>query len=175
MSQKPDKFLPALYGGIIMGVLSGTPILSFVNALCCAGILLGGFMAVYFFKKQLTLEMDPMTNSDALKLGASAGLWGAMMSIILSGLFFLIFGNIAGEMVLRVLESSGALANMAPEARAQMENSMAQGGFSLGNIIGSFIICPLFGLLGGLIGYAVFRKKDGKDKPGNLSASAQSS
>ena len=175
MSQKPDKYMPALYGGIIMGVLSGTPILSFVNVLCCAGILLGGFIAVYFYKKQLTSEMDPLTNSDALKLGASAGLWGAILSIILGGLFFLLFGNITGEMVLRMLESSGALANMAPEARDQMENSMAQGGLSLGNIIGSFIICPLFGLLGGLIGYAVFRKREGKNKPGNLSSSAQPS
>jgi len=25
--------------------------------------------------------------------------------------------------------------------------------------VGNFIICPLFGLLGGLIGYAVFRQR----------------
>lgn len=160
MPQKPDKFLPALYGGIIMGVLSGVPILSFINVLCCAGILFGGFMAVYFYKKQLTSEMSPMTNSDALGLGAYAGVFGAMASIILSGLFYLAFGNITGDIVLRMLPAS-----FPPEARAQMENQMAQGGFSIASVISSFIISPLFGLLGGLIGYAVFRKKGDKNGP----------
>jgi hypothetical protein len=175
MPQKPDKFIPALYGGIIMGVLSAVPILNFVNCLCCAGTMLGGFMAVYFYKKQLTAEMDAMTNSDGLGLGAFAGLFGAIASTILGGLIFLIVGDIASEMVLRILNSSGVLNNMPPESRAQMEQQMAQRGFSIVSVVANFIICPLFGLLGGLIGYAVFRKKDGKNKPDNYASPVQPS
>lgn len=165
MPQKPDNFLPALYGGIIMGVLSGIPILNFVNCLCCAGIMLGGFMAVYFYKNQLTAEMDAMMSSDALKLGAFAGFFGALASSIIGGLVFLIIGNIGSEMILRILNSSGVLNNMPPEARAQMEQSMAQQGFSIIGVVANFIICPLFGLLGGLIGYAVFRKRGNANRP----------
>ena len=31
MPDKPGKLMPALYGGVIMGVISGIPILSIVN------------------------------------------------------------------------------------------------------------------------------------------------
>jgi hypothetical protein len=175
MPQKPDKFFPALYGGVIMGVLSAIPILNFVNCLCCAGILLGGFMAVYFYNKQLTTEMDAMTSSDALGLGALAGVFGAIASTILGGLIFLAFGNVAGEMILKMLQSSSVLNNMPPEARSQMENSMAQGGFSVLNVVFSFVFCVLFGLLGGLIGYAVFRKRDDKNRPNSVTGSVQPS
>ncbi len=162
MPQKPDKFLPALYGGIIMGVLSAVPILSFVNCLCCAGIMFGGFMAVSFYKNQLTPEMDPLASSDGMKLGAFAGLFGAIASAILGGLIFLLFGNVSNALVMRMLESTDLLNRMGPEARAQMEQSMAQQGFSILGVVAGFIICPLFGLLGGLIGYAVYRKKEEK-------------
>jgi hypothetical protein len=163
MLQKPDKFLPALYGGIIMGALTAIPILSLINCLCCAGIMLGGFMAVYFYKKQLTTEMDAMTSSDGLILGVLAGLFGAIVSSILAGLIFLVMGNVMGVMVSRMMDSSGFLANMPPDARARMEESMK--GFSISGVVGNFILCPLFGLLGGWIGYGVFRKKGEANKP----------
>jgi hypothetical protein len=175
MPQKPDKFLPALYGGIIMGVISGVPLLGIVNCLCCAGIMFGGFMAVYFYKKQLTAEMDAMTNSDAIGLGAFAGVFGAVVATILSGLFLLLLGNVAGQMIMRLMESSNILSNMPPEARAQMEQSMEQQGLSIVSVIANFVIHPLFGLLGGLIGYAVFRKRDDKNKPSSVTGSVQPS
>jgi len=43
MPEKPSILMPALFGGIITGVLSGIPFLNFINCLCCAGVLLGGF------------------------------------------------------------------------------------------------------------------------------------
>jgi hypothetical protein len=162
MPQKPDKFGPALYGGIIMGVLAAIPFLNFVNCLCCAGYLFGGFMSVYFYKKALTSEMEPLTSSDAMGLGAFAGLFGAVASSILAGLVFLAIGNIAGEMVLNILKSSSAFERMPPDAINQIEQSMAEQGFSIIGVVANFIICPLFGLLGGLIGYAVFRPRSEK-------------
>ena len=159
MPQKPDKFLPALYGGIIMGVISGVPLLGIVNCLCCAGIMFGGFMSVYFYKKQLTAEMDPMTSSDAMGLGAFSGIFGAIVAIILSGLFILLMGNVTGEIVKKILESTNALNNMPPEARDQMEQSLEQTGLSIISVVANFIMHILFGFLGGLIGYAVFKKK----------------
>ena len=45
MNPKPDKIIPALYGGIIMALVSTIPFVSFINCLCCAGIMLGGLLA----------------------------------------------------------------------------------------------------------------------------------
>ena len=163
MPQKPDKFVPAMYGGIIMGVLSATPFLSIVNCLCCAGIMFGGFMSVYFYKKALTDEMEVLTSADGMGLGAFSGLFGAVVSTILSGLFFLMFGNVVNQVIMDMMQSRGILDQMPPEARAQIEQGLIEQGFSLIGVVISFIICPLFGLLGGLIGYAVFRKRESKE------------
>jgi hypothetical protein len=163
MPQKPDKFVPAMYGGVIMGVLSATPFLNVVNCLCCAGIMFGGFMSVYFYKKALTDETEALTSADGMGLGAFSGVFGAVVSSILSGLFFLIFGNVMNEAILGMMQSGGILDQMPPEARGQIEQSMIEQGFSLVGVVISFIICPLFGLLGGLIGYAIFRKRPVKD------------
>ncbi len=51
MPEKPSKLMPALYGGVIMGLISGIPFLNLVNCLCCAGVMLGGFMAVFFTRR----------------------------------------------------------------------------------------------------------------------------
>jgi hypothetical protein len=157
MPQKPDKLLPALYGGIIIGVISGTPFLSIVNCLCCAGVLFGGLMSVFFYKKNLTAEMSPLTSSDGMQLGALAGVFGAIVSSVIAALLFFTVGNIGGEMVLRLL--SGFLEKLPPDAVAQMEQSIRQGSFSPGTIIISFVTSVPFGLLGGLIGYAIFKQK----------------
>ena len=156
MPQKPDKLLPALYGGIIIGVISGTPFLHYVNCLCCAGILFGGLMSVFFYKQNLTSEMPPLTSSDGVLLGTLAGVFGAIVSLVIAAILFFTVGNIDGEMMLRLF--SGFLEKL-PETVEQMEQSIRQGSFSPLTIIGSFVTCVPFGLLGGLIGYAIFKQK----------------
>jgi hypothetical protein len=59
MPTQPSKFMPALYGGIIMAVISAVPVVNLVNCFCCAGIMLGGFLAVFFFKKELKRRTHP--------------------------------------------------------------------------------------------------------------------
>ncbi len=163
MHERPSKLIPAIYGGIIMGVISSVPFLSFVNCLCCAGILFGGFMSVFFFKKDLTTEMDPLSSSDALQLGAMSGVMGAIVSNVLSALVMLAVGNLAGEALYKgivgIYDSLGLLNQFPPDALEKMQTGMTQSRLSAITIFFSFIIDPLFGLLGGLIGYSVFRVK----------------
>jgi hypothetical protein len=157
MIEKPSKLMPALYGGIIMGVISGVPILSVLNCFCCAGILFGGVMSVFFYKKEIKPDMSPLTSGDAVQLGAIAGVFGAILGTILSTLFFRILGNISGEMIMRMMESYRD--QLPPGTFEQMEKSISEGGFSIVRLIISLIIDPLFGLLGGLIGFAMFKPK----------------
>jgi len=159
MPEKPAKFLPALYGGIIMGVISGVPGLSIVNCLCCAGIMLGGFMAVFFYKKELKESHPPLTNGDALALGALSGVIGAVVATLLGALFSALFGFGMG-MGMERLRNMGAFSNQIPPETLKLIQSFTTGGALLGiGFVIHLVIMPLFGLIGGLIGYSVFKPK----------------
>lgn len=164
MPEKPSKLLPALYGGIIIGVISAIPFLNFVNCLCCAGVLFGGYMAVFFYRKDLPPAL-PLESSDGIQLGALAGLFGAIVGLFLTGVVYLIVGNVAGkamtDMLMNVYDSMGILDQMPPEAIDQMEMSAQESPLNAMTIVGSLIIDPLFGLLGGLIGYQIHKPKGG--------------
>jgi hypothetical protein len=164
MPEKPNKLMPAIYGGIIMGLISGIPGLSLINCLCCAGVLFGGVMAVFFYKKELPPANPMFTNSDAIAVGALAGVFGALFANVISGIILVALGNIAGKLMYDIImglyDSMGILDKMPPDAVEQMETSMMEKGLSVVSIVVSFIVYPLFGLLGGLIGYAMFKPKD---------------
>jgi hypothetical protein len=163
MPEKASKLMPALYGGIIMGVISGIPFLNFVNCFCCAGVLFGGFMAVFFYKKDLPVDGQQLTSSDGVQLGALAGVFGAIVGAVITGGLLMSVGNVAGEAmykaIMGIYDSAGILDKMPPEAVEQMERGIMDGGFSIGQFILGMIVDVVFGLLGGLIGYAVFKPK----------------
>ena len=160
MPEKPSKLTSALYGGLIMGAISGLPVLNIVNCFCCAGVLLGGFLSVMFYKNELSTTMPPLTSSDGMQLGALAGLFGALFGSILHILTLVAIGDVTSGMVLNILKNM----NLPPEAMDAIEQSIAQAGaltafVIVKQILISLIIDPLFGLLGGLIGFNVFKPK----------------
>ncbi len=164
MPEKPSKLMPALYGGIVMAVISAAPVVNIVNCFCCAGVMLGGFLAVFFYKKDLTPQAPPLTNGDALLLGVFAGLFGAVIGIILHILMLATVGNVTSGVMMEILRNFED--KMPPGTLDQIEQSMEQSGnLGMMSIITTFftsiIIDPLFGLLGGLIGYAVYKQKPG--------------
>jgi hypothetical protein len=149
--------MPALYGGIIMGVISGIPFLSLINCLCCAGILFGGFMSVFFYKKDLKPEMSPLTGGDAVQLGALAGVFGAIIGSVLSAIVVKLVGNVAGEAIMKIMDAYRD--QLPPGSLDQMERSLSEGGLSALAIFMALVLDTIFGLLGGLIGYAVYKPK----------------
>jgi hypothetical protein len=158
MPEKPGKLLPALYGGLIMAAISVIPGLKLINCLCCAGIMLGGFLAVFFYKNDLKPTSPPLTNGDAVALGAIAGLIGAVATTLLAVLAMSLFGTGMGS-GFKQLEDMGYSNNLPPEA-LQMIRWLTQGSVLIWfGFIVNLVIQPLFGLLGGLIGYAVFKPK----------------
>jgi hypothetical protein len=160
MNQKPDKLIPALYGGIIMALISAIPFINFINCLCCAGVMLGGFFAVFFYKNNFTPDTPPYTSGECMGLGAMAGVFGAIIGTVLSVAVLALFGNITSEYMVDILKNSGL--DIPTEAFDAMEESMAAG-LSFGSVMiqlfASLVIDSLFGLLGGLIGYSVYKPK----------------
>ena len=161
MPDKPSKLMAALYGGLIMGVISGIPGLNYVNCLCCAGILLGGFLSVFFYKKELTPQMPPLTSGDGVALGSLAGVFGGMTTTIVSLLVQSVTGMDIATKVNEALDKLGD--RISPETVEMIRSFIGEGGISPLMVAVSFggnlILGVLFGLLGGLIGYSVFKPK----------------
>ncbi len=155
-----EKLKPALFGGIIIGLISGIPFLNLINCLCCAGVLFGGFMSVYFYKQDLPPGGAGVTNSDAMQLGALAGAIGAIIGTIITAIIMALAGNIAGQAMYNFIEGSGILENAPPGTLEKMQQDMSQGGLNPFFIFVGLIIDAVFGLLGGLIGYSVFKQKN---------------
>jgi len=151
MESKPDKLVPALIGGAIIGVISAVPGLSFINCFCCAGIILGGFFSVYFYKKNL-IDME-LTYSDGALLGMLTGIFGLIIGTVLTSI---IGTNI--ELILeQVLEYAHELPPEAEDIiRRLRENS---GQLFMLNVATGLILNIIFGLLGGILGVAILGKK----------------
>lgn len=163
MPPKPSKLQPALVGGAIIGVISAVPFLNLINCFCCAGVLLGGLLAVMFYKNSITPEMAPLSPGDAIAVGALAGVFGAAISTILAAIILGLFGNLFGEWMYEFMVQwiENAEIEMPEELYDQLRESLLEqtpGDLMLSFFVEVIIYTP-FGLLGGLLGYAIFKPK----------------
>ena len=171
MPEKPNKVRTALICGALIGVISSVPGLSLINCCCCAGVWLGGVLAMYLYKQQFTEGMPPLESSDALLLGLMAGVTGAFVATIINVLIFVLFGpvemalvkSIVGRVMDRLAEQGSLPNDMADSIREQINQSMKDAG-RMSNIFGglfiSLIVYPIFAILGALLGFAIFRPKN---------------
>ena len=171
MDERPSKVRIALLAGAVIGAVSGIPGLNLINCCCCAGILLGGYIATYLYHQELTEGMPPMQASDCVVLGLSAGVAGAFIGTFLELFIALAFGDVGNQLLqsmmerlIDTLESSGNLpVDAADELRNQVEaaiqESKGMSGF-FSNLFSNLVINPLFSMLGALIGYAMLKRKD---------------
>ncbi len=170
MPEKPSKKLAIIIGGIFIGIITGTPLLYIINyCCCCAGIMLGGVVSLYTYRREFTDLSAPLESSDALIIGIFSGIVGAFIGIILDFIFFQIFGPVTERTVLNFISWLTSQGNIPTDQVDRLE-SIAQdlqkkidAGFHLsdllGNLIINLILCPIFSMLGGLIGYGIFGKK----------------
>ncbi len=171
MPEKPLKQRAILIGAAVIAGVSALPGISLINCCCCAGILLGGALGVFFYQKDFQPDMPPMETSDALIIGLLSGIFGAIGATILSSLFLLAIGPVESELVLGIwkgiienLAENGTIPyDVADQLLEQMEDSMSEAMSFSGILLGlvfNIIVFPIFGMLGGLIGFGLFRKKD---------------
>lgn len=136
-----NRMKAALIGGAIAGVLSGLPI---VSGCCFLWSILGGFVAVWMYVKGTP---GPISMGDAAKLGAIAGAFGAIISLVLGIPFLLLnIGSVATSN--RDLESAGIGAGF-----------VAVAGF--GGLILRAALVVGFAAVGGVIGAAILGKQGG--------------
>ncbi len=153
----------ALYGGIITGATIGLPVLDFLNCLCCAGVILGGFLSVFLAVKDMDAASPGISQSDALQLGVFSGLFGAVIGTVFHALVLLIAGNFMIDMIASFLREGDLEHSLPPGMMDELwEMLNTQEGFSIIDIFFHLfiwlILGPLFGLLGGLLGYSLLRR-----------------
>lgn len=157
MREKPGMMMPALYGGLIMSVLYGVPYLNFINCMCCAGVLLGGFLSVFFYKKDFLPDMPPLESGEALKLGAMSGVVGGVVGTLIGQLSQLLMHESVKE---ELDKSMDQFRGEEAEAFLRMFATFFDSPFFIFvSLVFSVILCVVFGLIGGLIGYAVLKPK----------------
>ncbi|MCP2519016.1 hypothetical protein NLC82_05225 [Candidatus Aminicenantes bacterium AC-335-A11] len=153
-NQKPDIFKPALIGGVVIGLLSGLPVIQLGNCFCCLWVLVGAALSAYLLSKESPVKVK---GGDGAIVGMFAGIIGA----IISSLINLPFRALNQQIVARVLER---LPEYGGEFPQDMDLWLKRGAefslpmFMFGLVI-SVIIYALFGALGGIIGVSLFGKK----------------
>ena len=151
----PAKFQPALLGGVVIGVLSALPVINLANC-CCAWILFGGALAAYLMQQN---HPEPIMIGDGAIVGLLAGVIGAFVWVVASVPIGIALAPFQARMTQEALRNATELA---PEMRAFLEQFSGGPTIGLGLLLGFFVmmvISTLFGMLGGLFGALLFRKK----------------
>ena len=152
----PPKLQPAFFGGLVIGVLSALP---FVNVCCSLWMVTGGVVAVYLMQQN---HPYPVNAADGALVGLLAGMFGAIVAGLLS-----IPINMAMGPLLQGMVQSWVAGNpdIPAETKAMLEGVMARSASPtvIGTIVGiliSMFIGGILAMLGGLLGVALFKKKD---------------
>lgn len=122
MPEKPGKLRIAMISGAVIGVVSSVPGLNLINCCCCAGIILGGVLAVYLHKQEFTPGVPAMESSDALILGVITGVVSAFVTTLLNLFILALFGDIASEFVYSFVKQLIERANLPPETAEQLQD-----------------------------------------------------
>jgi hypothetical protein len=126
--------LAALVGALVMVVLSNVPVLNLINCLLCAGIWIGGIVAVWFYRRQTG---QSLTAGQGAIVGIVAGLIGAAVSSILATV-------LGGNALQSAIE-----ADPTGQVRSVMGGLIGGTASFLVSFLINIIFYPLFGAIGG--------------------------
>lgn len=146
-----DKIKAALIGGVSFGVAAALPYIGWINGICCALYLGGGVLAAYL----LTKDLPPQPQApyrDGAGVGGLAGLFGGVATVITSLIAKALGYDPAAEMA-TVLQEFGV-----PMPGAGEADPMA--GMEVIVFVANIVLYVIFATLGGLVGVAIFHKKE---------------
>jgi uncharacterized membrane protein YeaQ/YmgE (transglycosylase-associated protein family) len=147
-----DRLQPALWGGVFIGVLSALPLVNAGNCCCCLWVILGGALAAYLRQQNSPYQIDA---AEGALVGLMAGLVGAVVGSIVAVPLQMMAGPFQQQMIERILSQNP---DVTPEMRDMMQRLTATSGLWIVGLIISLVVYSIFGVLGGLLGVAVFKK-----------------
>jgi hypothetical protein len=157
-----NRLQPALYGGLFIGVLSALPIVNMGNCCCCLWVLAGGALAVYLRQQNTPYQLPA---SEGALVGLLAGLIGGIVAAIVSIPMAAMTAGFQSQMLERVLASNP---EMPAEARDALQRIAAGSALRAAGAVIGIVIDTVFGMLGGLLGVALFKKSTPPPPPGTV-------
>jgi hypothetical protein len=155
MDSTPARLQPAFFGGLFIGVLSALPFISAGNCCCCLWVRCGGALTTYLMQQN---HPYPLKVEDGLLGGLLAGVIGGIIAVLLSIPLTMAMGDFQARMFERIANNP----DVPEETRRILDQiAMRSGAVGAMKLIGGLSnICvdAVFGMLGGLIGIALFKK-----------------
>jgi len=151
------KMLPALAGGLFIGVLSSLPYIKGGNVCCCLWVVSGGILAAWMMQQNTP---RPITVGEGAVVGLLSGLAGTMVWIAIAIVLMFVFSRTPFDLgdFQRAMTEGGR--DVPPEAREALENLSPAVILVVGGVIWAFV-SMVFATIGGLLGALIFRKKGG--------------
>jgi hypothetical protein len=159
MIPPPPRLQPALLCGALIGVLSALPVVGWLNTCCCLWVVIGGALAVWVSQSN---HPYPVTAADGALVGLLAGLFGGIVAIPLN----MVFEPLQRQLMLRMIDSMQV--DLPPQFRQMMENAGGSRIAIVFNGLLMMVVYAIFAMLGGLLGVALFKKKDVPPPPGTV-------
>jgi len=157
MALAPPKAQPALYAGIAIGVLSALPVINLGNCLCCMWVVGGGALAVYLMQQNHPYSV---TAADGALVGLMAGAIGGLIAGLLSIPLMMAMGPFQQRLIERIADNPDIPEQTRTMIRNMGMNAAMGGAIAVVRMVFGACIDAVFGLLGGLLGVALFKKKD---------------
>ncbi len=150
--ERPRMLGPALIGGAMAGLLSGLP---FLNCLCCLWIIGGAVLAAFLVSRDPHVSL---ASGDGAVLGALTGVAAAVVDSLVG----LPLRGINLTVMRRMMERIAEFSRDMPAGWEDWINRTSGGVSPAMFFLGLFLSAALFavvGVLGGVLGAALFRKK----------------
>jgi hypothetical protein len=144
------KMVPALLGGLFIGILSALPFLSVANC-CCLWVITGGVLATRVMQQN---HPFPVGIRDGAIVGMLAGLFGGIVSYVVSIPIQMYLGPWMGAFSDEMMRGGQ---DMPPEVRRIMRE-MGPATMQLLSSLMFTAVAVGFGMLGGMIGVVFVRK-----------------
>ena len=152
-----SRLQPALLGGLFIGVLSSLPIINMGNACCCLWVISGGVLAAYLLQQN---QAEPISGADGALIGLLAGITGAFIGTMIMIPVEIWFGPIQRQWIEKLMEGQ---ADMPPQFMEMLNRPMGAATI-VADLIFRLVTYVIFGMLGGVLGVAIFRRKDARLK-----------
>jgi len=160
MPEKPSKLQPVLLGGLVLGLGSVIPGLSYGNICCCGWAIVGGGFAAYLLIKRSPVL--PIASGDGAAAGALAGVVGSFINLIVGVPLTLLQWKTAVSQMQQRADSVSDPASR--EVVRQMTDIMQSRPALIA--LGLWLLFTIVGVgmaaLGGVIGVAIFEKRKGQ-------------
>jgi hypothetical protein len=144
-----------LLGGLFIGVLSALPIVGYC---CCLWVVTGGLLTTWL-KHQAGERLE---GTDVALAGLTAGVVGAVISLLLTALMFAFSGDMIEEQMRVIVEQYPQLP---PEVRDRMLSVTTGPALILLMSLVTVPVYAVFGMGGALVGLLFFREPQAPATP----------